>query len=152
MARETAQNDEQADLPVAEAEGRRGQDQCGAPPIPEDEGAAPPRRGDIASLGWMKLQVFSRELPTAQQSHGVRLDFVPTFRMNSVKCSIFPGEAVCALYATSAADLAFSISFLHIVLGCHGCRAGYGAQLLVRCLCGFPTMWTQWQGVFFTTR
>ncbi|RNC39873.1 hypothetical protein TcCL_NonESM10726 [Trypanosoma cruzi] len=40
-----------------------------------------------------------------------------------------------------------SISFW----SCHGCRAGYGAQLFVRCLCEDPTMWTRWQGGFHTT-
>ncbi|RNC35160.1 hypothetical protein TcCL_Unassigned01983 [Trypanosoma cruzi] len=79
MARESAQNDEQADLPVAEAGRIRGQDQCGAQPIPGDEGAAPPRREDIARLGWVRLQVFSRGLPEAQRSNGVRLDFVSPF-------------------------------------------------------------------------
>ncbi|RNF05035.1 hypothetical protein TcG_10758 [Trypanosoma cruzi] len=79
MARESAQNDEQADLPVAEAGRICGQVQCGAQPIPEDEGAAPPRREDIATSGWVRLQVFSRRLPEAQRSNGVRLDFVPPF-------------------------------------------------------------------------
>ncbi|RNC38929.1 hypothetical protein TcCL_NonESM11784 [Trypanosoma cruzi] len=59
---------------------------------------------------------------------------------------------MCALYAASAAISACSISCVHIVLSCHGCRAGYGAQLLARCLCGCPTMWARWQGVFHTTR
>ncbi|KAF8285204.1 hypothetical protein TcBrA4_0034550 [Trypanosoma cruzi] len=65
VARESAQNDEQADFPVAEAGRIRGQVQCGAPPIPGDEDAAPPRREDIASSGWVRPQVFSRGLPKA---------------------------------------------------------------------------------------
>ncbi|RNC46149.1 hypothetical protein TcCL_NonESM04044 [Trypanosoma cruzi] len=74
-----AKNDGQADLPVAEAGRIRGQVQCGAQPIPEDEDAAPPRREDIATSGWVRLQVFSRGIPEAQRSNGVRLDFVPPF-------------------------------------------------------------------------
>ncbi|RNC34574.1 hypothetical protein TcCL_Unassigned02615 [Trypanosoma cruzi] len=137
-----AQNDEQADSPVAEAGRIRGQDQCGAQPIPEDEDAALPCREDIASLCWVRPQVFSRELPTAQRSHGVRLDFVsPYFQVNSTQSRLSPGEAMCVLCMlllrrTRLVPFCLSISFW----SCHGCRAGYGAQLLVRCLRGCPTM------------
>ncbi|RNC32852.1 hypothetical protein TcCL_Unassigned04499, partial [Trypanosoma cruzi] len=79
MARETAQNDGQGDSPVAEAGRIRGQVQCGAQPIPKNEDAAPPRREDIATSGWVRLQVFSRGPPETQRSNGVRLDFVPPF-------------------------------------------------------------------------
>ncbi|KAF8291609.1 hypothetical protein TcYC6_0127110 [Trypanosoma cruzi] len=57
------QNEGRAGLPVAEAGRKRGQVQCGAHPIPEDEGAAPPYREGIASLDWMKLKVFFARAP-----------------------------------------------------------------------------------------
>ncbi|RNC32694.1 hypothetical protein TcCL_Unassigned04675 [Trypanosoma cruzi] len=153
MARETAQNDGHADLPVAEAGRIRGQVQCGAQPIPEDEGAAPPRREDIASSGWVRLQVFSRGPPEAQRSNGVRLDFVPPFfRVHSAQSRQSTGEAMCVLRVllrrrTRPVPFRVSISFW----SCHGCRAGCGAQLLVGCLREDPTMWTRWQGGFHTT-
>ncbi|RNC38275.1 hypothetical protein TcCL_NonESM12489 [Trypanosoma cruzi] len=152
-ARESAQNDGQADLPVAEAGRIRGQVQCGAQPIPEDEGAAPPCREDIASSGWVRLQVFSRGPPEAQRSNGVRLDFVPPFfRVHSAQSRLSLGEATCVLRVlprrrTRPVLFRVSISFW----SCHGCRAGYGAQLLARCLREDPTMWTRWQRGFHTT-
>ncbi|RNC57573.1 hypothetical protein TcCL_ESM04881 [Trypanosoma cruzi] len=120
MARETAQNDGQADLPVAEAGRIRGQVRCGAQPIPEDEGAAPPRREDIASSGWVKLHVFSRGLPEAQRSNGVRLGFVPPFfRVHSAQSRLSPGEAMCVLRVllrrrTRLVPFRVSISFLEL--------------------------------------
>ncbi|RNC35430.1 hypothetical protein TcCL_Unassigned01690 [Trypanosoma cruzi] len=147
-----AQNDGQAGLPVAEAGRKRGQDKCGARPIPEDEDAAPPRREDIATSGWVRLQVFSHGLPEAQRSNGVRLDFVPPFfgyiRLEAgclrvrqcVRCMLLRRR-------TRLVPFRVSISFW----SCHGCRAGYGTQLLARCLREDPTMWTRWQGGFHTT-
>ncbi|KAF8275823.1 hypothetical protein TcYC6_0012360 [Trypanosoma cruzi] len=120
MARETAQNDGQADLPVAEAGRICGQVQCGAQPIPEDEGAAPPCREDIATSGWVKLHVFSRGLPEAQRSNGVRLDFVPPFfRVNSAQSRLSPGEVMCVLCMllrrrTRPAPFRVSMSFLEL--------------------------------------
>ncbi|RNC54746.1 hypothetical protein TcCL_ESM07803 [Trypanosoma cruzi] len=153
MARETAQNDGQADLPVAEAGRIRGQDQCGAQPIPEDEGAAPPCREDIATSGWVRLQVLSRGLPEAQRSNGVRLDFVPPFfgYIRLKVCCLRVRQCVCFVCCFGGGLGLFHFVCPYLFWGFHGRRAGYGAQLLVRCLREDPTMWTRWQGGFHTT-
>ncbi|RNC51342.1 hypothetical protein TcCL_ESM11549 [Trypanosoma cruzi] len=73
--------------------------------------------------------------------------------MNSARIRLSPGEAMCVLCVLLLRRtrlVPFSVSTS--VWGFHGCRAGYGAQLLVRYLCGCPTMWSRWQGVFHTTR
>ncbi|RNF04325.1 hypothetical protein TcG_10963 [Trypanosoma cruzi] len=154
VARETAQNGEQADFPVAEAGRKRSQDKCGAQPIPEDEGAAPPWREDIATLGWMGLQVFSHRLPEAQRSHGVKLDFVPPlFGLIRLEADCLQVRQCVCFVCCFCHDLGlFHFVCPHSFWGFHGCRAGYGAQLLVRYLGGCPTMWARWQEVFYTTR
>ncbi|EKG01550.1 hypothetical protein TCSYLVIO_007450 [Trypanosoma cruzi] len=148
-----AQNGEQADFPVAEAGRIRGQDKCGAQPIPEDEDAAPPRREDIATSGWVRLQVFSRRLPEAQRSNGVGLDFVPPFfgyiRLEAGCLQVRQCVRFVCCFGGGLGLFHFVCPF---VLGCHGCRAGYGTQLLVRCLREDPTIWTRRQGMFHKTR